>query len=89
MRRVVIIGLAAMLLIVVAAVFVSPAIDLDPAALRSPSWTLVLLSFLVFFRELPALLQFAKLSVQLLPNRNWPTHPALHPIFELNCARLF
>jgi hypothetical protein len=88
MRRAVIIGLAALLLIVVAAVLVSPIVDLDPAAFRSPSWAFALLMCLAFFKKLPALVRSEHLSVSARPTNFWPVPAPPKHAFELNCARL-
>ena len=88
MRRAAIIGLGAVLLIAVAIVFVSPAVDLDPAAFRSPSGTLALLMCLAIFKGLSDLLRPAQFSIHRSHIEFCPAHvPTLH-VFELNCARL-
>lgn len=88
MRRAIIIGLAAFLLIVVAAVLVSPVVDLNPAAFRSPSWAFALLMCLAFFKKLSALVRSAHLSVNARPTNFWPVPTPPKHAFELNCARL-
>lgn len=88
MKRAAVIGLAVLLLIVVAAVLVSPAVDLAPATIRSQSFAFVLLMCLVLYRWSPTPLRWASRSVSGQRANVSPFLPLAQHVFELNCARL-
>lgn len=88
MRRAVIIALAAILLITVVVVFVSPAVDLDPAAFRSPCGAFALLICFAVFKGLSDLLQPSQLSIHISHIDVRLAHVSTAHVFELSCARL-
>jgi hypothetical protein len=87
-RRVVIIGLAAFLLIVIAAVLVSPAVEPHPATSRSSPSVFALLFVLVLCRKFAGLMRAAQVvsqSHRIISELVPPNAPRL---IELNCTRL-
>ena len=89
MRRLLIIGLAALLLIVVAGVFISPLVDLNPAAFRSPFWAFALLICFAVFDTLLAIFRMAQIPpLRVLRSRLAAAFPPPHHVYELTCARL-
>lgn len=87
MRRSVKIVIAVALLLIVAAVLISPAVDLAPSALRSALWSAALFASL-------AAIAFAFSGFRpVMPSEReltCPLHlsPNLIPLIDLDCARL-
>jgi len=86
MNRVVTITFAVVLLVVVMAVFISPAMDLPPTALRAALWAAALFATLTVPRIARELLAPGQIRgwTRIMPGQIVQTPP----LVDLNCARL-
>ncbi len=87
MKRAVKIAIAVALLVIVAAVLISPAVDLAPTALRSVLWSAALFAFIAAVMIVFSGFRFALLSEPVL-TRQLRLSPNLIPLTDLDCARL-
>jgi hypothetical protein len=87
MNRAVKIVIVAALLVIVAAVLISPAVDLQPSALRSALWSAALYAYLEVFAILFSGFRLVWVRERALP---YLLHfsPNLISLIDLDCARL-
>jgi hypothetical protein len=87
MTRAVKIVIAIALLLIVAAVMISPAVDLAPTALRAALWSAALLASLA-----AVVIEFSGVRPEVLGESAWTCYlclpPKLIPLIDLDCARL-
>ena len=87
MKRAVTIALVIALLLVVVSVFVSPAVDLEPTALRAMLWLIALFTSLTVVELGQTMLQDSQPGGGQAV-RNHAIHFLSAPIVDLDCARL-
>lgn len=88
MKRAVQIAIAVALLVIVAAVLISPAVDLAPTALRAALWCAALLASLAVLAIEFSGVQRALLSERVLTRVRLLPAPSLIPLIDFACARL-
>jgi len=87
MKRAIIVALVIALLVVVVSVFVSPAVDLEPTALRAMLWLVALFASLAVVELGQTMLQDSQRGGGK-PVRNHAIYFLSAPIVDLGCSRL-